>query len=617
MTRTIVRIAVYLLAAVLALGLLVAAYAGITYWRASSGLPEWDGVLTAEGLDGPVEIVRDEHGIPYIEAATERDLYFAQGFVHAQDRFWQMALARRTSQGRLSEWFGPMTLSADRTARWFDWAGHVERSWSAVPDAEKDLLEAYAADVALVEVHPDDPDRYRRSPAAPWQRFGQRQETIRVRFGADRVDTIRSTPFGRIRSQRPGVAPFTTRSDVVEELRDLSFDHVSGFPLTLLRLTGSSTVEEGIAASEALAFPPMNISLADTSGSIGYVAAARIPRRPAPHARFVDVVPADDNDWTYLPYAENPRVVDPPSGRIVTANQRIIGDHYPHYLSDSWALPWRTLRIHEALDEREVHTMETFRAMQQDDLSPVARDLVPLLLDVEPADDTDAAVAGILRSWDYRFRLDSAAPTVFLTWAEMLSRRLIADELADVPDRRRDRQYLALIRSLSGERADWCDDRRTEAVEGCPALLRAALTDARRALEDAFGEAPSQWTWGATHRLELPHLGFAGLPLLDNLFSREVAMPGGPESLFLNSVSLLNAPHFSRAIFNSAYQGIYDLSDLDASLFMTGSGPSGHFKSPYYNNLTELWVRGERIELNPERSDAAFTLTLEPATGHP
>ena len=61
MTRTIIKIAVYLLAAVLALALPVAAYAGLRYWRASSGLPEWDGALTAEGLDGLVEIVRDEH----------------------------------------------------------------------------------------------------------------------------------------------------------------------------------------------------------------------------------------------------------------------------------------------------------------------------------------------------------------------------------------------------------------------------------------------------------------------------------------------------------------------------------------------------------------------------
>ena len=123
-----------------------------------------------------------------------------------------------------------------------------------------------------------------------------------------------------------------------------------------------------------------------------------------------------------------------------------------------------------------------------------------------------------------------------------------------------------------------------------------------------------EWTWGSTQRTTLPHLGFAGLPLLDNLFSRKVAMPGGPESLFLNAVSLAKAPYFSQAALNSAYQGIYDLSNLDSSLFMTGGGSSGHFKSPYYDNLTEMWVRGERIKLHPGQRNAAYTLTIESAT---
>ncbi|MCG2589896.1 penicillin acylase family protein [Rhodohalobacter sulfatireducens] len=780
------RILLWTLSTLLILVILIASYAGITYWRASSGLPEWNGTLTAEGLDGPVEIVRDEHGIPYIEATTERDLYFAQGFVHAQDRFWQMEITRRTSQGRLSEWLGAVTLSADRAARWFDWPAHADRSWSAVPDEEKILLKAYAAgvnawlespayrrppemkilhvhpepwqpqdafhisyqvylqvagggpeltraritavgadsaiydifdssdlptrtiiedsdgsqvmqstmpvkersfsnswtisgehtesglplmandpqlaqtlpgtwqlqhhrvgdriaaggsmpglpgivvghngsiswgattasidpaDLALLEVHPEDPNRYRRNPDAPWESFIQRVDTIQVRFGSDVVDTIRSTPYGRIRPQRPEVTPFTNLNNVVEEFRDLTFDHESGFPLAPLRIMSASTVEEGISASEALTFPPMNISFADTSGAIGYVAAARIPQRPEQHARFVDLAPDDDNDWSYLPYEENPRVVNPRSGRIVTANQRIIGDHYPHYLSDSGALPWRTLRIHEELDNRKVHNIETFRAMQQDDLSPVARDLIPLLLNVEPADASDAALSDTLRGWDYRFGLNSAAPTIFLTWTEMLSRRLIADEVADISDRWRDRNYLALIRALSGERSDWCDDTSTENVESCETLLQKSLTDARLELEKAFGQTMDDWTWGATHRMKLPHLGFAGLPLLDNMFSREVVMPGGPESLFLNAVSLAKAPYFSQAAFNSAYQGIYDLSNLDSSLFMTGGGSSGHFKSPYYNNFTEMWVRGERIKLNPEEREEQYTLILQP-----
>ena len=78
------HILLWTLSTLLILVILIASYAGITYWRASSGLPEWNGTLTAEGLDGAVEIIRDEHGIPYIEATTEREPYFAQGIVNSQ-----------------------------------------------------------------------------------------------------------------------------------------------------------------------------------------------------------------------------------------------------------------------------------------------------------------------------------------------------------------------------------------------------------------------------------------------------------------------------------------------------------------------------------------------------
>jgi penicillin amidase len=110
----------------------------------------------------------------------------------------------------------------------------------------------------------------------------------------------------------------------------------------------------------------------------------------------------------------------------------------------------------------------------------------------------------------------------------------------------------------------------------------------------------------------LAHLGFGALPVLGDLFSREVVLPGGPESLFLNGVGHLDAPRLTPATFQSSYQGIYDLADLDASLFMTGGGASGHFRSPYYNNLTAKWARGERIRLHPDARVPAHTLTLEP-----
>src|SRR5881396_2136543 len=78
------------------------------------------------GLRDRVTVRRDERGIPYIEASNDEDLYFAQGFVTASDRLWQMDLLRRTVRGELSEIFGQATLSQDKNHRIYDFAAVIE-----------------------------------------------------------------------------------------------------------------------------------------------------------------------------------------------------------------------------------------------------------------------------------------------------------------------------------------------------------------------------------------------------------------------------------------------------------------------------------------------------------
>ena len=95
----------------------------------------------------PVEVVRDHEGVPHIFAKTTDDLYMALGFVHAQDRLWQMELQRRTGQGRLSEIFGERTFTTDVFLRTLDLYGHAERSLAGLPAETRSALEAYARGV--------------------------------------------------------------------------------------------------------------------------------------------------------------------------------------------------------------------------------------------------------------------------------------------------------------------------------------------------------------------------------------------------------------------------------------------------------------------------------------
>jgi penicillin amidase len=110
-------------------------------------LPQTEGEITLPGLTAPVEIIRDRWGIPHIYAQSEADAFFAQGFVHAQDRLFQMELNRRTAQGRLSEIFGALALDTDRTARTFGFNRLGKADWDLLAEELYDGLTAYAAGV--------------------------------------------------------------------------------------------------------------------------------------------------------------------------------------------------------------------------------------------------------------------------------------------------------------------------------------------------------------------------------------------------------------------------------------------------------------------------------------
>ncbi len=98
---------------------------GFLVWSSRRPFPQIDGEIELRGLDGTVEIIRDEQGVPHIYADTAHDLLLAQGFVHAQDRFWQMDTWRHIGAGRLAEMFGEDQVETDafiRTMGWYDLA---------------------------------------------------------------------------------------------------------------------------------------------------------------------------------------------------------------------------------------------------------------------------------------------------------------------------------------------------------------------------------------------------------------------------------------------------------------------------------------------------------------
>ncbi|MGE5326964.1 MAG: penicillin acylase family protein, partial [Deltaproteobacteria bacterium] len=137
-----------------AIVLLAAGAGGWLYWRLKRALPQLQGAVAVAGLHSPVEVLRDEHGVPHIRAKSLEDLFFAQGYVTAQDRLFQMDLSRRFARGQLSEILGESTLSLDIENRTLGFPEAMDRAAGELDSASKKLMEAYAAGVnAYVASH--------------------------------------------------------------------------------------------------------------------------------------------------------------------------------------------------------------------------------------------------------------------------------------------------------------------------------------------------------------------------------------------------------------------------------------------------------------------------------
>ena len=124
-----------------------------------STLPSTDATIEVAGLETPVEVMRDESGIPHIFAKTENDAYFALGFVHAQDRFWQMEMMRRFGVGRLAEVLGPEAVASDKWMRTLGLYRLAEKMVEQMSEPMRQSLIHYAAGVNA---------RLKRSQSLPW-----------------------------------------------------------------------------------------------------------------------------------------------------------------------------------------------------------------------------------------------------------------------------------------------------------------------------------------------------------------------------------------------------------------------------------------------------------------
>jgi penicillin amidase len=143
-SRRLLKTGLWTLSVLIVLALVLA---GLGIWSVRRPFPTHDGELALSGLSAPVTVYRDDYGIPQIYAETVEDLFRAQGYVHAQDRFWEMDFRRHVTAGRLSELFGDGQLNTDIFLRTMGWRRVAETEWELLEPTTRTYLEAYAEGV--------------------------------------------------------------------------------------------------------------------------------------------------------------------------------------------------------------------------------------------------------------------------------------------------------------------------------------------------------------------------------------------------------------------------------------------------------------------------------------
>ena len=162
---------------------------------------------------------------------------------------------------------------------------------------------------------------------------------------------------------------------------------------------------------------------ADVDGNIGWIASGLMPRR-----RWSGLLPVPGDgryEWSgFVPTPQLPQAYNPASGYIATANNFILPNGYTTPISYDWSSDYRVSRIREVLDSRKDFGIADFQALQHDDLSVLARKLVPpLIAAANRLGKADTRAVQMLASWNYRMSRNAAAPLLFEAWAPVIARR--------------------------------------------------------------------------------------------------------------------------------------------------------------------------------------------------
>lgn len=511
-------------------------------------------------------------------------------------------------------------------------------------------LYADTADFFMETVNPDYPNLYETPDG--WAPFDTRQEIIRKADGSAVEVTLKRSRHGPVLPlDWRGIAAITPADKAPALSWTLLTDEDRSLA-AVMELMRAGSVEDAIALVPMVVSPPQLVTLADKNG-VALIAAGQVPKRSADsktRGRVASPGWRPENDWLGVRHGgELPRAVNPASGAVANANNKITDAPYPDNLGFEWPEPYRIERLSKLLNNREYHSLRSFQAIQTDTVSEMARAVLPLLAGElwrqrEQESGLRREALDLLAEWNGAMDPYIAEPLIFSAWARATVRRLTAERLGPLAASYEGLRPLFLervFRDVDGAAERWCvaapdeeergeqesseDEGADEAASmeepgdptepaeasveaavppllACRAIADAALSDALKELSEAYGPSIERWRWGKAHRAVHRHQPLSGSGL-GFLFDITQDSPGGDHTLFRGQTPGRGATPYAN-VHAGGFRAIYDFADLDRSVVAISTGQSGHFLSRHYDDFAEVWRSGDYVPLSLDRQDA-------------
>ncbi|MCY4150751.1 MAG: penicillin acylase family protein [Aestuariivita sp.] len=484
-------------------------------------------------------------------------------------------------------------------------------------------------DLYIERLNPENPNEY-LTPSG-YRPFETRQSIVEVKNADPVTVTLRWTENGPVLPLHEFALDTITPTGHVPSLAWTLLSAENTTMTAAMRLMRATSIEDAIRHTELFVAPSQIITLADQE-TVAMRLMGEIPRRNRLHdtqGRLPSRGWILENRWDgRLPVFDNPQFINPDGGILGNTNNKIVDRPFPSHVSFDWGDTQRIKRWQKLMQSRDVHTRDSFIEAQLDTVSYAARSLLPLVgadlwFTGEAANEGTPErlrrqALALLAEWNGEMNEHIPEPLLYASWLRALQDRLIRDELGALAD---EFSHVGPIfiervfRDINGA-SIWCDIVQSREQESCSQIAKLALDDALVSITEQYGSNLGALRWGDAHEALHNHPVLGDVPLLGFLVNIRQSTSGGDHTLQRGRTSGVEPNPFQN-VHGAGYRGIYVLADPDSSVFIISTGQSGHLLSRHYDDLAQLWRRGEYLPMsldeNLARAAAIGTTVLLPA----